>query len=62
MNYLKEIFKILINKYFEYLFLLDFFDEIELLNNFAIEEPNRRESYLTESAGSGWTSRQLERR
>ncbi|MDR0528921.1 MAG: PDDEXK nuclease domain-containing protein [Zoogloeaceae bacterium] len=26
-----------------------------------VEEPNRREFYLTESAESGWTSRQLER-
>jgi len=26
-----------------------------------IDEPNRREFYLTESANSGWTSRQLER-
>lgn len=26
-----------------------------------VEEPNRREFYLTESADSGWTSRQLER-
>lgn len=26
-----------------------------------IQEPNRREFYLTESAESGWMSRQLER-
>jgi hypothetical protein len=26
-----------------------------------VEEPNRRQFYLTESANEGWTSRQLER-
>jgi predicted nuclease of restriction endonuclease-like (RecB) superfamily len=26
-----------------------------------VEDPNRREFYLTESANEGWTSRQLER-